>query len=168
MRRPIAICAVVALLIGCDGSGSQAGKSEAVPPVAAALSPAEASLAVVKFFNKTDRSVQTWAEWSYRGSPIWQVEHEKCVAAGQTWEPNVVYNEPSKGPQIRIYVKVMENSDCSSRLATRFVAFKELTFTNNRANFSAIVFHEPRAGYVLCFRGDTHPEACDASDGGIP
>lgn len=136
----------------------------------AVVSRAASATAFVSYFNNTDHSAKLYVEWSYSGHPFWHVEHEDCVAPRREWKTSVVYSKPDSGPQIRFYARVVEKSDCTNvfSIATRLVAFKDLTFNNGNATFSSQIFHEAKVGHVLCARGDAHPEKCDASDGYPP
>ena len=168
MYRTIGVVAVLALA-GCGGAQSFTAAPGTIPSSAAARAAGPAT-AFVSFYNKTPHAAALYVEWSYAGSPVWQTEHSACIQANRAWHTNVVYHEPGKGPQIRMYARTMRSSDCSDlfSIATRFVAFKGLTFINSTAYFTAEVFTQERVGTILCARGDGFPEQCDATDGYPP
>lgn len=155
------------LIAGCGGAQPRtAGDMPALPM----QRPAAPVTALVSYSNKTDHFAKLYVEWSYAGSPIWQVEHADCVAPKHVWNTEVLYNKPDSGPQIRIFARVMDNSTCSGLLseASRFVAFGDLKFKNDKAKFTAEIFPAPQVHYVLCARGDGYPEKCDADNGYPP
>jgi hypothetical protein len=169
MYRAVGVFAALVLMAGC-GAQSPSASSGAVPSPPMRRPAAAPATAFVSYHNMTDHYAKLYVEWSYAGSPIWQVEHTECVAPKQLWKTSVLYNKPDSGPQIRMYARVMDNSACSGLFskATRFVSFGDLKFTNHQVAFTAEIFHEPRFDFVLCARGNGFPAKCDAIDGYPP
>lgn len=108
--------------------------------IACSTLPASAARAYITFDNKRSEDVNVRIDWAYAGAPIWFLEEEHCVHAGQRWETSVQYTRPNAGPQIRFDVAGKGNN-CSSffRLWTRMINIKDMIFKDGRQNYNASV-----------------------------
>lgn len=155
--------ATIAGLAACSGPFSGVATQRTSQTIPAVLRPSAAAVtARVTYHNKLDKPIALWAEYSYDGWLRWYVYRSACVAPGGSWNTDVVYDSPDKGPQIRMYAIVYKKPDCSDffSVAKRFVAFKNIVFQKGEAFFKADVFESPNA-YEMCAEGGGNAQKCD-------
>jgi hypothetical protein len=162
MRRAVAGCVVVALLVGCGGSQLQPAGSMPQGKVGNFVAPQASQVANVTFHNNLQAQwLEAYVDYAYKYDPFFHNEAKTCMAPRSDWKTSVTYNYPDRGPQIRFRTYAYTKKDCADFFpdGQRELAIKEFPFKNNEANFD--VEMAGRSPFNLCSKQQgTHYIMC--------